>query len=271
MIFTKKNSKILNYRRIMKKTLLIIAAVSMMLTACSKDGIKTEGSKKGMTMIAAVQEDSKAVLEKDGTTYHFKWETGDAVYVYNPSSTEYQFVNNGTTFVNEEAMPEAGNWVATYPEKRTESLYIAGQDGTLKTVADKYLLYGTATASATQTRLNFTMTPVCAVLKITTTEPLSSVILAVDNNSPYGYIYNVATYIKPYNNGYVIDRDDLGGKYSGLFSNWGDDKNNLPAGTYYFIVPSNEGLYLWINETQMNTGAKTFTAGKVYTLNYPKH
>lgn len=84
------------------------------------------------------------------------------------------------------------------------------------------------------------------------------------------YISNVATYIKPYNNGYVIDRDGLGNKYSGLFWAW-EDKDMLPAGTYYFIVPSNEGLYLWINETQMNTEAKTFTAGKVYTLKYPNN
>lgn len=269
MIFTKKNSKILNYRRIMKKTLLIIAAVSMMLTACSKDGIKTEGSKKGMTMIAAVQEDSKAVLEKDGTTYHFNWETGDSVYVYNPSSTEYKFKNNGTTFVNNDAEPAEGTWVATYPKKREESLYFAGQDGTLKTVADKYLLYGTATASATQTRLNFTMTPVCAVLKITTSEDLHAVCLTVDNSKPESLKWNVACYIKPVTGGYVMDRDDLWDIKYGLFYDFGGEP--LHAGTtHYFIVPSNEGLYLWINGNPMNDSPKTFTAGKVYTLTYPK-
>lgn len=245
----------------------------MMMTACSKEEVKTDGGKKGMTMTAAVQEDSKATLDQDGTKYHFNWETNDKVYVYNPSSTEYMFINNGTSFVNEEAMPAAGNWVATYPKTRTESLYFAGQDGTLKTVADKYLLYGSTTASAGQTKLEFAMQPACAVLKITTTEPLSSVILAVDSDNPYlYYISNVAKYIKPYNNGYVIDRDELGNKYSGLFWAWEDEPETiLPAGTYYFIVPSNEELYLWINETQMNTGAKTFTAGTVYTLNYPNN
>ena len=289
----------------MKKTLYIAAAVIavMFAASCQKDDV--QAAKKGMTLSAAVQEDSKATLDQDGTKYHFNWETGDAVYVYNPSSKyfedeedggyyvpEYQFVNNGTTFVSEEAMPEAGNWVATYPEKRNDDINFGGQDGELESIAENYPLYGTATASATQTRLGFTMTPVCAVLKIENTEPLSSVILTVDSDNPFGGFlrFNTIGYANSYDKGYTLDEDCVQTCYSGLFieseaTEYSPAVEPLPAGTHYFLIPSGDGViadhtpdtegatkgfFLWINGNQMNTAPKTFTAGKVYTLKYPK-
>lgn len=267
----------------MKKTLLIAAAVAMSFVACSREEIQNVG--KGMTMTAAVQEDSKAFLEKDGTTYHFNWETNDIVYVYNPSSTEYEFKNNGTTFVSEEAMPAAGNWVATYPDKRSEDIGFDGQDGTLASIAKNFPIHGTTTASADQTKLEFAMEPVCAVLKITTTEPLSSVILTVDSDNPFEGIlrYNTIASANSYDKGYTLDEDCVSSKYSGLFYQFDGDPS-LPDGTHYFLIPSGDGViadhtpdtpgatkgfFLWINGNQMNTAPKTFTAGKVYTLNYP--
>ena len=223
----------------MKKTLYIAAAVIavMFAASCQKDDV--QAVKKGMTLSANVEE-TKAIIEKDGSVWHFSWGTGDVVSVTDPYGTSYDFTYDGTSFKCETAVPAEGEWTAVYPKGGEPESY-ANQDGTIASAMAKYYMTSSCTSDGSA-KLSMKMNPHAAILKV-----------KYDPIMPFPGDAEV----------YFQKAEDASATLLGNISD---------GETGYFVVPAADNITFTFDVEFMSgateTIKKNISAGKVYTRTY---
>lgn len=228
----------------MKKTLYIAAAVIavMFAASCQKDDV--QAAKKGMTLSANVEE-TKAIIEKDGSVWHFNWEAGDVVRVTSPSGKSYDFTYDGTSFKCETAVPEAGTWTAVYPANfKTDGIDLKNQDGTIRSAMSNFYMECDFSSSGSST-LSCTMNPQLAVLAVTFTAKASKCTIMAASGAGY----------------YKKLKND--GKWELSTSPIYFPATTSASETQYFVVPAGVSIMV-VSGTYSKD--KILDKGKVYTL-----
>lgn len=246
-------------------SVLMLAAVALVFTACSNDEIiETSGNgqnNKGMVLVATVlQQDSRAAMDVSKTfgTWKFTFDDKDNVVVGNNTiDNYYSFTKNGDTFLSADAKPteSSATWYAYYP---STDINLINQEGTDASAAKLYALAGATTTATTGTEgLTINMTPQAAVLRI----------VKVDNYGPCDIYLKTAD--GKYVSGLKAKKNDAGYEVETSETKVSvfQKASNGNAGIYYVIVPAGVKISVWNDDRCFKTTKDAgLTPGKYYTL-----
>lgn len=249
----------------MKKIVFFaIAALSLVLTSCSKELTEVSKEKNDGTLLMTLKtsiQQTKATFTQTEGNFKFAFEQGDKIYLNNDSTdTEhYELTRDAEgNFTGKVTAPKGdAKWYAYYPKYEVD---LRNQGGTLATAADYFVYYGEQdNVPAGTTTLKMELQTFTSILVIKNSRDTAMDIrlkATMKPESASGYWIT----------GIGLDFDDC---------TYGDDNEShlfrkpkeQSKGTFYVVVPAMTEFTVYNGDTQLQkTSEDGLEPGKYYEI-----